>query len=297
MAGLYRAAYYRVGNLERPINAFKATGIDPFLPTIFDDADFLPSDITDRPSDEADPSTSAPGTQSSSPAHTMTRYPITTPATPLGLPALRISPTHNVTHDILPTSATLPQATPLQATTLPAIPLQATTLPAIPLQATTLPAITLQATTLLAIPLQATTLPSIPLQATTLPAIRQQATTLQAYPMSPGSSSSRVSPAQLHSFPKAIKQGKRRKNARKSEILSGSPYRKLVTDKVGAQSATGKKRSWKKSFSRRDQYRAGPLPVEDEAHNPCHVRPPTTSITARCVEKTTATHPLRTGPV
>ena len=35
--------------------------------------------------------------------------------------------------------------------------------------------------------------------------------------------------------------------------------------------------------------------MEDEAHNPCHVRPPTTSVTARCVEKTTATHPLRTG--
>ena len=70
---------------------------------------------------------------------------------------------------------------------------------------------------------------------------------------------------------------------------------KLVTDKVGAQSATGKKRSWKKSLSRRDQYRAGPLPVEDEAQTPCYVRPPTTSVTARCVEKTTATHPLRIG--
>ena len=93
----------------------------------------------------------------------------------------------------------------------------------------------------------------------------------------------------------AITQGKRRKNARKSDILSGSPYRKLVTDKVGAESATGKKRSWKKSSSRIDQYRAGPLPVGDEAQNPCHVRPPTTYVTARCVEKTTATHPLMTG--
>ena len=50
-----------------------------------------------------------------------------------------------------------------------------------------------------------------------------------------------------------------------------------------------------KSLSRRDQYRAGPLPLEDEAQNPCYVRPPTTSVTARCVEKTTATHPPRTG--
>ena len=221
--------------------------------TVFDEVD----DVTDRPLDEADPSTSAPGTQSSSPAHTVTRDPVTTPATPLGLPALRISPTHNVTHDLLPTSATPPQATPLQATTLeattlPAIPLQATTLPAIPLQATTLPAIPQQATTLLAIPLQATTLPAIPLKATTLPAVHLQATTLQAQPMSHGPSSSRVSPAQLHPFPKAITQVKRRKNARKSEILSGSPYRKLVTDKVGAQSATGKKRSWKKNHSREE---------------------------------------------
>ena len=44
-----------------------------------------------------------------------------------------------------------------------------------------------------------------------------------------------------------------------------------------------------------EKYHAGPLPVEDEAQNPCHVRPPTTSVTARCVENTTATHPLRTG--
>ena len=139
------------------------------------------------------------------------------------------------------------------------ITLQATTLPAIPLQATTLPATPLQAITLPMIPLQATTLPAIPLQATTLPAIPLQATTLQAHPMSPGPSSSRVSPAQVHPFPKAITQGKRRKNARKSDILSGSPYRKLVTDKVEAQSATGKKRSWKKILSIRDQYRAGPL--------------------------------------
>ena len=78
-------------------------------------------------------------------------------------------------------------------------------------------------------------------------------------------------------------------------IVRITVYRKLVTDKVGAQSATGKKRSWKKSLLRRDQYRAGTLPVEAETQNPCHVRPPTTSVTARCVEKTTGTHPLRTG--
>ena len=225
VAGLFRAAYYRVGNLERPINAFIATGIYPFRPTIFDEVDFLPSDVIDRPLDEADPSTSTPATRSSSPAHIVTRDPVTTPATHLGLPAFRISPSHNVTYDLLPTPATPPQATPLQATAL-----QAITLSAIPLQATTLPAI----------PLQATTLPAIPLQATTLPAITLQAATLPAHPMSPGPFSSGVSPAQLHPFPKAITEGKRRKNARKSEILSGSPYKKLVTDKVGAQSATGK---------------------------------------------------------
>ena len=226
VAGLFRAAYYRVGNLERPINAFIATGIYPFRPTIrFDEVDFLPSDVIDRPLDEADPSTSTPATRSSSPAHTVTRDPVTTPATHLGLPALRISPSHNVTYDLLPTPATPPQATPLQATAL-----QAITLSAIPLQATTLPAI----------PLQATILPAIPLQATTLPAITLQAATLPAHPMSPGPFLSGVSPAQLHPFPKAITEGKRRKNARKSEILSGSPYKKLVTDKVGAQSATGK---------------------------------------------------------
>ena len=185
VAGLFRAAYYRVGNLERPINAFKATGIYPFRPTIFDEVDFLPSDITDRPLDEADPSTSAPATRSSAPAHTVTHDPVTTPATPFGLPALWISPTHNLTHDLLPTPATPPQATPLHATPLQATTLQATTLPAIPLQATTLPAIPLQATTLPAIPLQATTLPAIHLQVTTLPAIPLQATTLQAHPMSP----------------------------------------------------------------------------------------------------------------
>ena len=35
--------------------------------------------------------------------------------------------------------------------------------------------------------------------------------------------------------------------------------------------------------------------MEDDVQNPCHARPPTTSVTARCVGKTTATHPLRTG--
>ena len=62
-----------------------------------------------------------------------------------------------------------------------------------------------------------------------------------------------------------------------------------------SESATGKKRSWKKSLLRRDRYRAGPIPVEDEAQNKCHVRPPTTSVTARRMEKTTATGPLGTG--
>ena len=55
VAGLFRAAYYRVGNLERPINAFKATGIYPFRPTIFEEVDFLPSDVTYRPLDEEVP--------------------------------------------------------------------------------------------------------------------------------------------------------------------------------------------------------------------------------------------------
>ena len=261
VAGLFRAAYYRVGNLERPINAFKATGIYPFRPTIFDEVDFLPSDVTYRPLDEAVPSISAPATRSSSPAHTVTRDPVTTPATPSGQPSLRISPTHNVTHDLLPTPATPTQATPLQATTLPATPLQATTLPAIPLQATTLPATPLQTpsghpslrispthnVTHDLLPTPATPTQATPLQATTLPATPLQATTLQAHPMSPGPSSSRVSPAQLYPFPKAITQGKTRKNARKSEILSGTPYKKRLTDKVAEQSAkTDKKRSWKK---------------------------------------------------
>ena len=100
VAGLFRAAYHRVGNLERAINAFKATGIYPFRPTIFDAVDLLQSDVTDRPLDETDPSTSAPATRSSSRAHTVTRDTVTTAATPLGLPALRSSPTHNVTHDL-----------------------------------------------------------------------------------------------------------------------------------------------------------------------------------------------------
>ena len=144
--------------------------------------------------------------------------------------------------------------------------LKATTLPAIPLQATALPAILLQATTLPAIPLQGTTLPAIPLQTTTLPAIPLQATTLQAYPMSPGPSSSRVSPAQLHPFPKAITQGKRRKNARKSEILSGSvSYRQeKVVEKIIVE-----KRSVPRSTT--TSGRRGTQPVS------C---PPTTSVTA-----------------
>ena len=97
------------------------------------------------------------------------------------------------------------------------------------------------------LPTPATPTQATPLQATTLPATPLQATTLQAHPMSPGPSSSRVSPAQLYAFPKAITQGKTRKNARKSEILSGTPYKKRLTDKVAEQSAkTGKKRSWKK---------------------------------------------------
>ena len=108
VAGLFRAAYNRVGNLERPIAAFKATGIYPFRPTIFDEVDLLPFDDTDRLLDEADPSTSVPATRSSSPAHTVTGDPVTRAATPLGLPALRISPAHNVTHDLLPTPATPP---------------------------------------------------------------------------------------------------------------------------------------------------------------------------------------------
>ena len=35
--------------------------------------------------------------------------------------------------------------------------------------------------------------------------------------------------------------------------------------------------------------------MEDDVQHPCHVRPPTTSVTARCVGKTTATNQLRTG--
>ena len=158
--------------------------------------------------------------------------------------------------------------------------LKATT--AIPLQATALPATPLQATTLPAIPLQGTTLPAIPLQATTLPAIPLQATTLQAYPMSPGPSSSRVSPAQLHPFPKAITQGKRRKNARKSEILSGSvSYRQeKVVEKIIVE-----KRSVPRSTT--TSGRRGTQPVSCATSDDI--------CNCRCVEKTTATHPLRTG--
>ena len=60
-------------------------------------------------------------------------------------------------------------------------------------------------------------------------------------------SSSRVSPARLHPLQKAITQEKRRENVRKSDIIIVriTIYRKLVTYKVGAQSATSKKRSWK----------------------------------------------------
>ena len=89
VAGLFRAAYDRVGNPERAINAFKATGIYPFRPTIFDDVDLLQSDVTDRPLGEADPSTNAPATRSSSRAHTMTRDPVTTTWRTISSPHLR----------------------------------------------------------------------------------------------------------------------------------------------------------------------------------------------------------------
>ena len=69
----------------------------------------------------------------------------------------------------------------------------------------------------------------------------------------------------------------------------------LWRTRLGHSQLQARRGRGKKSLLKRDQYRAGPLPVEDEAQNPCHVRPPTTSVTARCVEKTTATHPRRTG--
>ena len=68
-----------------------------------------------------------------------------------------------------------------------------------------------------------------------------------------------------------------------------------MTDKVGAQSATGKKRSWKNIIVEKRSVQRRDTTSGRRGTNPCHVRPPTTSVTARCVEKTTATHPPRTG--
>jgi hypothetical protein len=46
---IFRNAYERVANMEKAKHAFQATGIHPFIPDVFSDADFLSSEVTNWP--------------------------------------------------------------------------------------------------------------------------------------------------------------------------------------------------------------------------------------------------------
>jgi hypothetical protein len=46
---IFRNAYERVANMEKAKHAFQATGIHPFSHDVFSDADFLPSEVANRP--------------------------------------------------------------------------------------------------------------------------------------------------------------------------------------------------------------------------------------------------------
>jgi len=54
VAGLFTIAYNKTANIDKAINSFKSTGIWPFDPQIFQDADFSPCSVTDKPLEAAD---------------------------------------------------------------------------------------------------------------------------------------------------------------------------------------------------------------------------------------------------
>jgi len=49
LAALFGAAYIKTASVEKAVSGFKSTGIWPFNPDVFGDADYLPSLVTDEP--------------------------------------------------------------------------------------------------------------------------------------------------------------------------------------------------------------------------------------------------------
>ncbi|KAI4470790.1 dde superfamily endonuclease [Holotrichia oblita] len=64
VAGLFKTPYYEVSNLDKAVRAFETTGIWPYNPDQFNDEDFAPSLVTDKPynvSEEVPEAVEVPG--------------------------------------------------------------------------------------------------------------------------------------------------------------------------------------------------------------------------------------------